>query len=177
MSIVTKVGDQGNTRLMFNREVPKEDPRVDAYGAVDELSTAMGMLRGKTETAPDLKERILTVQKQLIGLMGEVSTPPELMAKYKESGYQCIKEEDLLFIETRIQALEAQLGPFTTWSLPGDTELGSLADWARAICRRAERSLCALHHTAPIENPLIMVYLNRMSDWLWLEARALDRQP
>lgn len=176
MSIVTKVGDQGNTRLMFNREVPKEDPRVDAYGAVDELSTAMGMLRGKPETAPDLKERILTVQKQLIGLMGEVSTPPELMAKYKESGYQCITESDLEFIELRISDLESQLGPFTTWSIPGDSELGSLADWARTICRRAERKICALHHSSPIDNRVIMVYLNRMSDWLWLEARALDRQ-
>ena len=175
MSIVTKVGDQGNTRLMFNREVPKEDPRVDAYGAVDELSTAMGMLRGKPETAPDLKERILTVQKQLIGLMGEVSTPPELMAKYKESGYQCITESDLDFIESRVSDLESQLGPFTTWSLPGGSELGSLADWARTICRRAERKICALHHNSPIDNRVIMVYLNRMSDWLWLEARALDR--
>ena len=176
MSIVTKVGDQGNTRLMFNREVPKEDPRVDAYGAVDELSTAMGMLRGKLETAPDLKERILTVQKQLIGLMGEVSTPPELMAKYKESGYQCITESDLEFIESRISDLNRNWSPFTTWSIPGDSELGSLADWARTICRRAERKICALHHSSPIDNRVIMVYLNRMSDWLWLEARALDRQ-
>ena len=175
MSIVTKTGDGGKTRLMFNHETVKHAPRVDAYGAVDEFNAALGVLRGHAQTPAELKERVLNVQKSLIGVMGEISTPSASNAKYRSAGYACLSEADITTLEDRIQILEQQLGPFKTWSIPRGSESGSIADWVRTVCRRAERSVCFLHASDPMENTSILVYLNRLSDWLWLEARALDR--
>jgi cob(I)alamin adenosyltransferase len=174
MSIVTKTGDAGNTRLMFNHEVSKHDPRVDAYGAVDEFTAALGMLRGNPHSPEGLRQWVLTIQKHLIGLMGEISTPVDSVSKYEKAGYGRIAQEHIAEIEVRIQELEEMLGPFTDWSLPGGSEIGALADWARVVCRRAERTVCSLNVTEPLQNKSILVYLNRLSDWLWLEARFLD---
>ncbi len=174
MSIVTKTGDAGNTRLMFNHEVTKHDPRVDAYGAVDEFSAALGLLRGHHKTPEKLKEWVLTIQRHLVGLMGEISTPSESVAKYEKGGYGRITGDQIAEIEVRIQELESLLGPFNDWCLPGGSESGSLADWARVVCRRAERKVCGLNTLEPLHNSSIIIYLNRLSDWLWLEARYLD---
>mgnify|MGYP003958542833 FL=1 len=174
MSIVTKTGDNGSTRLMFNHEVSKHDPRVDAYGAVDEFSAALGMLRANPSTTDSLSQRVLSIQKHLIGLMGEISTPVESVAKYDKAGYGRIIKENIDEIELRIQKLEDTLGPFTDWSLPGGSETGALADWARVVCRRSERAVCSLNSAEPLQNKSILIYLNRLSDWLWLEARLLD---
>ncbi len=175
MSLVTKTGDGGQTRLMFNHETVKHDPRVDAYGAIDEFNAALGVVRGHGATPIELKERVLKVQKDLIGVMGEVSTPSDSVEKYRSAGYACLSDSDVAEVEKRIETLEEQLGPFNDWCLPGGSEAGSLADWARTVCRRAERSVCHLHAQEPFSNQSIIVYLNRLSDWLWLEARALDR--
>ena len=175
MSIVTKTGDKGQTRLMFNRETAKHDPRVDAYGAIDEFNAALGVVRAHRGTPVELKKRALEVQKDLIGVMGEVSTPSDSVEKYRSAGYASLSEADVSEVEQRIGVLEAELGPFNDWCLPGGSEAGSLADWARTVCRRAERSVCQLHAVEPLSNESIIVYLNRLSDWLWLEARALDR--
>ncbi|MBT5925516.1 MAG: cob(I)yrinic acid a,c-diamide adenosyltransferase [Verrucomicrobia bacterium] len=174
MSIVTKTGDDGSTRLMFNHEVSKHDPRVDAYGAVDEFNAALGVVRGHPRTNDLLKQWVLTIQKHLIGLMGEVSTPGDSIAKYDKAGYGKITAENISEVEVRIQELEEMLGPFTDWCLPGGSEVGSLADWARVVCRRAERAVCGLNSLEPLQNESILIYLNRLSDWLWLEARLLD---
>lgn len=176
MSIVTKTGDGGQTRLMFNHETSKHDPRVDAYGAIDEFNAALGVLRGHRATPAELKERVLKVQKALIGVMGEVSTPSASVEKYRSAGYACLSDTDVFEVEERIGVLEEQLGPFNDWCLPGGSEAGSLADWARTVCRRAERSVCQLHALEPLLNGSIIIYLNRLSDWLWLEARDLDRR-
>lgn len=175
MSIVTKTGDGGQTRLMFNHETVKHDPRVDAYGAIDEFNAALGVVRGHAATPVELKERVLGVQKHLIGVMGEVSTVGDSIEKYRSAGYACLSGGEVDEIDQRIEVLEQQLGPFNDWCLPGGSETGSLADWARTVCRRAERSVCRLHALEPLSNESIIIYLNRLSDWLWLEARALDR--
>ena len=83
-------------------------------------------------------------------------------------------KENIDEIELRIQKLEDTLGPFTDWSLPGGSETGALADWARVVCRRSERAVCSLNSAEPLQNKSILIYLNRLSDWLWLEARLLD---
>ncbi|MDG1890659.1 MAG: cob(I)yrinic acid a,c-diamide adenosyltransferase [Verrucomicrobiota bacterium] len=175
MSIVTKTGDDGTTRLMFDSKASKQDARVDAYGAVDECSAALGVLRAGTATPLELSQRVLQIQKELIGLMGEVSTPAESISKYHKAGYARITPEMITSLETRITEMESMLAPFNDWCLPGGSAAGSQADWTRSVCRRAERDVCRLHAIEPLQNKDILIYLNRLSDWLWLEARLLDQ--
>lgn len=173
MSIVTKTGDQGTTALMYNRRVAKSHPRVEASGAIDELNAALGVARA-TLSPGELADRILTIQKELISLMGEIATLPEDGDRYSKDGYSRVEPEMTLRLEQHVKEVEARKLTFKGWAIPGANPTAAALDLARTICRRAERTVCALKEASEPLNPEIVIYLNRLSDLLWLWAREAE---
>jgi cob(I)alamin adenosyltransferase len=173
MSIITKTGDDGTTGLMYNRRVSKTHPRVAAYGTVDELNAAIGMARA-TATSSLVKERIEIIQKQLVSLMGELATLPEDAQRYAKDGYPLIKKEMTDLLESWAREVEARNVSFKGWATPGANIASAALDAARTVCRRAEREACALKEASGLPNSEIPVYLNRLSDLLWLWARESE---
>jgi cob(I)alamin adenosyltransferase len=173
MSIATKTGDAGDTSLMYGRRVPKTDPRVDAYGCVDELNAALGVARA-TASNPVLTEQISAVQKELVTVMGELATGPEDLDRYLKDGFQLTSATMTDRLTSVVDDLESKLGKFKHWSVPGDTLDSAALDVARTVCRRAERRVAALMTDAAKLNVEILRYLNRLSDVCWLLARYAE---
>ena len=173
MSIATKTGDAGDTSLMYGRRVPKTDPRVDAYGCVDELNAALGVARA-TAANPVLAEQISAVQKELVVVMGELATAPEDLERYLKDGFQLTSAAMTDRLTSVVDDLESKLGKFKHWSVPGDTLDSATLDLARTVCRRAERRVAALMMGAEKFNVEILRYLNRLSDVCWLLARYAE---
>ena len=172
MSIVTKTGDQGETSLMYGRRVPKDDPRVAAYGAVDELSAALGIARA---TCDDkfVNEQIFAVQKDLINVMGELSTLPEDRPRYVKDGFQIVDGKMVDRVGAVIVDLEKDKSLYPKdWVIPGGNQTSAALDLARTICRRAERHVFTLKDP----NLEILRYLNRLSDFCWVLARRCERK-
>jgi len=170
MSIVTRTGDSGMTALMYNRRVSKCHPRVEAYGAVDELNAALGLARA-TATDDFVRNHILTIQKVLVTLMGELATAIEDLPRYQKDGYSLVNSAMTSKLEVVVKEIEAQKITYKGWATPGATLNSAALDVARTTCRRAERRICALQDAAQLQNPEIIIYLNRLSDLLWLFAR------
>ena len=175
MSIVTKTGDNGTTALMYGRRVPKTHPRVKAYGCVDELNSALGMARA-TARHPWVNDQLLPVQKDLVTLMGELALLPEDAPRYRQDGYPQFTGDLVAKLDTLAKAIEGQKIHFKGWATPGATVNSAALDVARTVCRRAERHVCALQEAAELGNEQIIVYLNRLSDVLWLLARWVESQ-
>jgi cob(I)alamin adenosyltransferase len=175
MSIATKTGDNGTTGLMYNRRVSKCHPRVEAYGAVDELNAALGLARAHARH-PFLQGNLLAVQKDLVTLMGELATRPEDLARYAKDGFALVGPEMTAKLDELVRQIEAQNVSFKGWATPGANSSSAAIDLARTICRRAERRVCALHEDKQLQNSEIIVFLNRLSDTLWLLARWTENQ-
>src|SRR2546430_6095529 len=140
MSIVTKTGDKGETSLMYGRRVAKNDPRVEAYGSVDELTSALGLARAICQDE-FVDEKILAVQKELIVVMGELATAPEDQQRYVKDGFKLTTSEMVDRVTGEIEQLEKSKAlTFKDWVLPGGTTDSAALDMARTACRRAERS-------------------------------------
>jgi cob(I)alamin adenosyltransferase len=172
MSIVTKSGDEGETSLMYGRRFPKNNPRSEAYGAVDELSAALGLARASCDDK-FVSEQVFAVQKELINVMGELSTLPEDRQRYAKDGFQVI---DAKMVD-RVGAVIADLEKDKTlypkdWVIAGGDPVSAALDLARTICRRAERHVAGLNDP----NPEILRYLNRLSDLCWILARFYERK-
>ncbi len=175
MSIVTKTGDKGTTALMYGRRVLKYHPRVEAYGAVDELNSALGMARA-TAAHDAMRGSLLSIQKDLIVLMGELSVSPEDLERYAKDRYPLVVPEMALRLEKEIYELEARSKVFKGWATPGGDVHSAALDVARAVCRRAERRVGALQQEGQLRNGQILIYLNRLADLLWLLARIVEAQ-
>ncbi len=174
MSIATKTGDAGETSLMYGRRVPKSDSRVDTNGCVDELNAALGFAR-VTATDPFIAGTILSVQKELILVMGELATAPEDTARYQNDGYELTSAEMVDRLTALIDELEKnKLLHYKGWAIPGSTLVSAALDVARTICRRAERRVAHLHEQNERLNGEILRYLNRLSDLCWLLARYAE---
>jgi cob(I)alamin adenosyltransferase len=172
MSIVTKTGDQGETCLMYGRRVPKNDPRVEAYGAVDELTAVLGLARAGCDDK-FVGDQILAVQKDLINVMGELSTLPEDRSRYVKDGFQVVDAKPVDRVSAVIVDLEKDESLYPKdWVIPGDNPLSAALDLARTICRRAERQVAALKEP----NSEILRYLNRLSDLCWILGRFCERK-
>ena len=169
MSIATKTGDNGTTGLMYNRRVSKCHPRVEAYGSVDELNAAIGLARA-LGPGPLLNDSLLAVQKDLVILMGELATHPEDLARYTKDGFQIVTPERTATLDGLVKQLEARPVSLKGWATPGATTAAAALDVARTTCRRAERRVCALQEAGALSNIEIVIYLNRLSDVLWLMA-------
>ncbi len=156
---------------MYGRRVPKNDPRVEAYGAVDELTAVLGMARSVCDNK-FVSEQILAVQRDLIIVMGELATTPEDRERYLKDGFQLTSEKMVDRITAVIVDLEKDKALYPKdWVIPGDTAVSAALDFARTTCRRAERSVAAL----PGVNGEILRYLNRLSDLCWLVARWAEK--
>lgn len=173
MSIVTKTGDDGTTALMYGRRVHKDHPRVEAYGTVDELNAALGLVRA-TVQEDFSREKLLAVQKNLIVLMGELAVLPEDLPRYSKDGYTVVAPEMTAELDALVREIEAQNVSFKGWVTPGATMNSAALDVARTVCRRAERRVCGLREMGGLQNAEIIVYLNRLSDLLWLMARCAE---
>ena len=158
---------------MYGRRVPKFHPRIEACGAIDELNAALGVARA---SAPDefLTERLSPIQKELITLMGEVATANEDLDRYMKDGFGRVSAAMTAGLEQRIAELESGLGSFKGWATPGANLSAAALDVARCICRRAERRVVELQQAGEIPNPQVLIYLNRLADWLWLLARWVE---
>ena len=176
MSIVTKRGDRGTTALMYNRQVSKCNPRVEAYGAVDELNAAIGLARAAAEH-DRLRQNLTTTQKNLVLLMGELATAADDLPRYTKDGHSLVTPAMTATLEAWIAELEAANVSATGWVMPGANAGSAALDFARTVCRRAERRSCALQETDQLHNPEIVIYLNRLSDLLWLLARWVEVKP
>lgn len=175
MSIATKTGDLGTTGLMYNRRVSKCHPLVEAYGSVDELNAALGLARTTAEHDFVSKNLLLT-QKDLVILMGELATLPEDRERYVKDGYSLVTPELTARLDELVKSVEGQNVSFKGWATPGATLNSAALDVARTICRRAERRVFALQESGQLQNAEIIVYLNRLSDALWLLARWVETQ-
>ena len=170
MSIITKSGDDGTTGLMYNRRVSKCHPRVEAYGAVDELNAALGLARATAEDDV-VTENLLMIQKDLVILMGELATMPADLQRYVKEGFRVVEPDMTAKLEKLAKELEAQNISFDGWATPGANQTSAALDIARTICRRGERRAWALEQSGELKNLELIKYLNRASDLLWLLAR------
>jgi cob(I)alamin adenosyltransferase len=175
MSIVTKRGDRGTTGLMYNRQVSKCHPRVEAYGAADELNATIGMARAAVEHDL-LREHLRAIQRDLVLLMGELATAAEDLPRYVKDGHSLVTPAMTGTLERWIAELEVAKVSGKGWAMPGASAGSAALDLARTVCRRAERRACALQETGQLHNPEIVVYLNRLSDLLWVLARWVEAQ-
>jgi cob(I)alamin adenosyltransferase len=176
MSIVTRRGDQGTTALMYNRRVSKCHPRVEAYGAVDELNAAIGLARAGA-VDEFVRESLAAIQKDLVRLMGELATAVEDLPRYVKDGHEPVTSGMTNRLESLVGKIEAANVSPGGWATPGANMASAALDVARTVCRRAERRACALHDAGQLQNPEIVVYLNRLSDLLWLFARWAEAKP
>ncbi len=178
MSIATKTGDSGETSLMYGRRVSKADPRVEAYGSVDELNAALGVVRVMAGGDSFLQDQVHAVQKELIVVMGELATAPADLARYTADGFHLTTGEMVEGLTRAVEHLEQEkLVNFKGWAIPGDTPVGAALDVARTTCRRAERRVAFLSAGETPVNPEILRFLNRLSDLCWLlERYAAQRQ-
>jgi len=172
MSIVTKTGDEGETSLMYGRRLPKNNPRSEAYGSVDELTSALGLARASCEDK-FVTEQILAVQKDLINVMGELSTLPEDRQRYAKDGFQIVDAKMVDRVGAVIVDLEKDKSLYPKdWVIPGANTVSAALDLARTTCRRAERQVAGLKDP----NPEILRYLNRVSDLCWILARYVEKK-
>jgi cob(I)alamin adenosyltransferase len=173
MSIATKTGDQGTTALMYGHRVSKRHLRIEACGAVDELNAAIGFARSSIAHR-FVTDHLFATQKELVALMGELATLREDMPRYVKDGFPVLKSAMTERLNQIVNEIEAQNVSFKDWATPGATQGSAALDLARTACRRAERCVCVLQEDGQIENPDILIYLNRLSDALWLMARWVE---
>ena len=174
MSVASGSGDQGTTGLMYGRRVPKCHPRVEALGAVDELNTALGVARAAAQDNW-LREAIRAIQLDLVRLMGELATDPADLPRYVGDGFQLVTPE----LTAKLDRLAAQFerpDASKGWTIPGENPAAAALEAARAICRRAERRVCALQAANELPNAQIIAFLNRLGQVLWLLARQAEAQ-
>jgi cob(I)alamin adenosyltransferase len=163
MKIYTKTGDDGNTGIFGGGRISKADPRIACTGAIDELNAILGWAAAANE---NMAGQIYAVQSDLFALGAEIATPAGKPPA-------ALKEGDVLRLEREIDAAEAQLAPLRNFILPGGNEAGARLHVARTLCRRAERVLVEFSGKGTLP-PLALVYLNRLSDWLFVMARQAN---
>ncbi len=171
MRIYTKVGDGGRTYLFGGKKVRKDDLRVEAYGAVDELNALLGWTRSQAKDV-SVQNRMESIQNELFVLGADLATPPG--TKRTSKAVPRIGPVHIQRLEKEIDDLETELPPLKTFILPGGSPGGASLHMARTVCRRAERIVSALflRRATSREN---QIYLNRLSDYLFVLARSVNR--
>jgi len=174
MKIYTKTGDKGKTSLFGGTRVPKYHLRIEAYGTVDELNSYIGLIRDQ-KIDLHTTEILLRIQNELFTLGSMLATPPEkeiLKSGKERLNIPKITEESIELLENEIDKMNESLPPMSHFILPGGHTTVSFCHITRCICRRAERIATLLNDESTI-NPKILVYLNRLSDYLFVLARKL----
>ncbi len=169
MRIYTKTGDDGETGVVGGQRVSKDDARIEAYGTVDELNAALGLIRSNSPR-PELDELLAETQRNLFTLGSELATPAD-----SQSWTPSITEQHLEQLEKWIDHWEANLPELRNFILPGGTPIAAHLHLARVICRRAERRVVTLARLCPISQ-VVIPFLNRLSDLFFVLARAENAQ-
>jgi cob(I)alamin adenosyltransferase len=169
MKIYTKTGDDGQTGLFGGPRVPKDDHRIEAYGEVDELNAWIGLVRAEQPT-PNIEAVLARIQHELFSVGAELATPDPDAFNLRQIG-----DAHIAALEAAIDHHEALLAPLKQFILPGGTKIASQLHVARCVCRRAERRLITLARTEPACSfQTLIIYLNRLSDLLFVLARAAN---
>lgn len=171
MKIYTKSGDEGETSLFDGTRVPKTDPRVIAYGEVDELQACIGVARAAGLDA-DLDEMCVTLQRDLFAVGARLADPSHRIAARVEKAV--VTDVHVTRLEAWIDRLDTELPPLRRFILSGGAPAGASLHLARAVCRRAERAVLSLDRESV--EPVLLVYLNRVSDLLFTMARAANHR-
>lgn len=167
MSIVTKTGDKGMTGLFGGSRVSKADARMHAIGTVDELNAALGVIFAEPGISEEMKSSLTTLQNHLFRLGADIASPMNAAKAMR------METEQTTYLEAMIAGIEPTLPELQWFILPSGTRTGALLHQARAVCRRAERWMVELGKDET--NPEAIVYINRLSDLLFLLARAANR--
>lgn len=165
MKIYTRKGDGGETSLFGGQRIAKDALRIEAYGSVDELNSLLGVVRAM-KPASEIDTLMRQLQEELFVLGADLATPLDVQSK----NVPRIEQRHIDFLERQIDRMDAQLTPLTTFILPGGSPVGAQLHLARTVCRRAERLTVRLKKEEAI-NALTVVYLNRLSDFLFVLAR------
>jgi cob(I)alamin adenosyltransferase len=170
--IYTKSGDQGETGLGDGSRVPKDHPRVAAYGGVDELNAVLGLVLAQVPDAPEA-ELVRGIQNDLFDVGADLCVPP---APEEAAGQARLRVQPAQSrrLEEAIDRLNAGLAPLHSFILPGGSPAAAWCHLARTVCRRAERDVVTLARREPI-NPEVIIYLNRLSDLLFVLARVYNQ--
>ena len=168
--IYTKGGDQGETSLIGGTRVPKDHVRIEAYGTLDELNSFIGLLRDQPEAA-GIRAELIRIQEQVFTVESHLASDPDGIARQLPD----LPESEIAFLEAQIDHMNERLPALTNFILPGGHTVVSLAHVARTICRRAERHTVSLARTNPVD-PVIIRYLNRLSDYFFVLARYLGQE-
>lgn len=171
MKIYTKTGDSGDTSLFDGTRVSKTDPRVAAYGDVDELQACLGVVRA-AGLPGDLDDISVSLQRDLFALGARLADPSHKIAKRVEK--IVINDESVTRLEGWIDRLDAEIPPLRHFILSDGAAAGAALHLARTVCRRAERAVLSLGKDAV--EPIVIVYLNRLSDLLFTMARAANHR-
>ena len=173
MKIYTKTGDAGDTGLFGGGRVGKDHPRVEAYGDVDELNATLGLVRA-LEPMPRIDEVIVPIQRDLFAIGALLATPDrdKMLASLEKAR---IDDSRIRELEVAIDQCEAELEPLRSFIVPGGTAKAASLHVARTVCRRAERRVVALQHTEELPS-IVVVFLNRVSDLLFMLARVANRR-
>ncbi len=170
VKIYTKTGDLGETGLFDGTRVPKDTPRVEAYGDVDELNALLGTVLSFIHNDEEIRACLLTIQRDLF-VVGSHLADPTAKVEAKRGEKASFSEDKVTELETWIDQFESYLSPLRQFILPGGSKGGSTLHHARTVCRRAERRIVSLSQSVDI-SPLIITYVNRLSDFLFVAARV-----
>jgi cob(I)alamin adenosyltransferase len=173
MKIYTKTGDKGDTGLFGGGRVGKDHPRVEAYGDVDELNATLGLVRA-LEPMPRIDEVIVPIQRDLFAIGALLATPDrdKMRASLEKAR---IDDSRIRELEVAIDQCEAELEPLRSFIVPGGTAKAASLHVARTVCRRAERRVVSLQQTEELP-PVVVVFLNRVSDLLFMLARVANKR-
>ena len=170
MKIYTKTGDKGETSLIGGTRVPKHHLRIESYGTIDELNSWIGLIRDQQINNDAVKE-LLEIQDRLFTIGSLLAADPE-KSRMKLPN---IKNEDVTFLEHKIDEMNEVIPELKSFILPGGHTTVSYCHVARCVCRRAERLIVNLNENSPLDNKII-IYINRLSDYLFTLARYLGHQ-
>jgi cob(I)alamin adenosyltransferase len=170
MKIYTKTGDDGTTGLFGGARVDKDSARVEAYGTIDELNSAIGVVRAEAPP-PDVERALARIQELLFVVGSELAT---VAGKEDKLPMPLVSLEHVSELESLMDQMDASLPPLTAFVLPGGTKAAAALHLARTVCRRAERRVLAASRTSPVRRE-VAVYLNRLSDYLFVAARRANQ--
>ena len=175
MKIYTKKGDEGNTSLLFGSKVSKNDVAPEAYGSVDELVAALGLVRHESKLPIATSELILRIQRDLFIVGAELATIKKNREKLEE-GKTLVTKQMVEVLEKDIDYLTEKNGIPEFFVVPGENSISSKFDWCRVVSRRAERRTVTWKEVNRINDTHVVVYLNRLSDLLWMLARDFEEE-
>jgi cob(I)alamin adenosyltransferase len=173
LKIYTRTGDEGDTGLFGGGRVAKDHPRVEAYGEIDELNASLGMARS-VEMMPRIDEVLAPIQRDLFAI-GALLATPDLEKMREQLAKARISDERIAQMEQSIDNGEAELEPLKAFIMPGGTPKAAALHVARTVCRRAERAVVRLQRDIEVPQ-VVIVYLNRLSDLLFVLARVANRR-